>query len=150
MLENLPLSFTLILGIVLANIIAGAICFATAPYLIKVAVIRGRYVIPTVLVLVYAGAYASGQQMLNIPVAILAGLLGFFMDRFGYPRAALLLGFVLGSLFEEYFFHAYKTAGPLFFTRPISLGIIALIVLFLSWDRISALLEHRKRGPMAE
>ncbi len=150
LLERLPLSMTLLLGIVLANLIGVVLCFAAAPYLIKVAATPAKLLVPVVMVLVYVGAYASGEYMLNVLVCILFGLLGWLMERFAYSRPALLLGFVLGALFEEYFFHAYKTAGVLFFTRPLSLSIIAIIVVFLSLNRIRGFLGRRSKGGLKQ
>ena len=54
------------------------------------------------------------------------------------------LGFVLAALFEENLFLALKTAGPLFFTTPISLVFIALIVIMFSLPTIKKLFAGRR------
>ena len=51
------------------------------------------------------------------------------MKVYGYSRPALLLGFVLAPLLENYLFISLNTYGPMFFTRPISLGITVLIII---------------------
>lgn len=144
LLERLPLSLTMLLGIVLANIIASAMCFAFAPQIIKVASIPPRYLVPIILVLVYVGAYASGRVLLNVVAAVFFGVVGIFMDKFGYSRPALVLGLVLGTLLEEYYFHALQTAGPFFFLRPISLGMIVFTLGFMFWGRIKVLLGGKR------
>lgn len=145
--EHLPLSFTMLFGVVIANIIGGVICFVLAPYFIKVATIHPRWVVPIVLVMVFVGSYAIGEYMNNVLVAIFFGALGFFMERYGYSRAALLLGFILGSLFEEYFFHSLQLFGPFFFLRPASMVIIVLTALFLGQNKVGALLKRWRERP---
>ncbi len=74
------------------------------------------------------------------------GVLGVAMERLGYSRPALLLGFVLGETIERYFQVSLKAYGWSFFMRPISLAIIAIALLCLLWPnrrRIAALWRPR-------
>ncbi len=43
----------------------------------------------------------------------------------------MILGFILGDLFEKYNLLSIKIYGPFFFTSPISLTLIAILVLVL-------------------
>ena len=65
------------------------------------------------------------------------------MRKYGFNRSALILGFVLGSLFEKYLFIAYGTDGPFFFTRPISLVIVAVILGLYLFEPVKNLLSRR-------
>ena len=65
--------------------------------------------------------------------------------RFGFNRPALFLGFVLGTLFERYFFIALRLEGALFFVRPISLALIAITIAVIAYDPVKGLIK-RKRG----
>jgi TctA family transporter len=67
------------------------------------------------------------------------------MIRFRFNRPALLLGFVLGGLFEKYFLLAYKIGGPLFFLRPISIGIIILIIAGFLYGPIKRRVQRGRR-----
>lgn len=146
-LERLPLSMTLLFGTGLACLIASAMCFLFSPQILKIALIHPRYLIPIILVLVFVGAYVSTGNILNVAEAIFFGVVGIFMDKFGYSRPAVVLGVVLGGLLEEYFVHAYQTAGPFFFTRPISMGLIIFTVVFMLWGQIKALLGGKRNKP---
>ncbi len=128
LLEHLDLSMNMMLTIVVANIAGGVICFFAAPYLARVAKVRMDFLFPVILVFVFFGAYAPFKEMLDLIVALFFGVLGFFMIRFGYSRAALVLGYVLGYAFEFYLFLGLKTGGALFFASPIGLVLIAIIV----------------------
>jgi TctA family transporter len=65
------------------------------------------------------------------------------MERFGYNRPALLLGFVLGETIERNFEVSLKAYGPWFFLRPISIAIIVLMLVCMLWPnrrRLAALI----------
>ena len=63
------------------------------------------------------------------------------------PWPALFLGYVLGYLFELYFFIALGVAGPLFFMRPISLTIILVtVILFTMLGRTTQAFSLRAKG----
>jgi putative tricarboxylic transport membrane protein len=137
----------MILTIIVANIVAAGLCFITAPYLIKLTGVHPRYLFPIVLCIIFVGVYAQSETMFDVIMVVFFGLLGFFMKRFDYPRPAFALGFVLGGLFEYYLHQAIMIGGPLFFMRPISLGLIALTIFVLSLDPVrSALKKRRLRG----
>jgi putative tricarboxylic transport membrane protein len=139
MVEHLPLALTLLLGIALANIIGGIICFFTAPQLVRVASVHLDFLFPGILIAVLVGVYVATLSPMNFIVALAFGILGLVMKRYGYSRPALILGFVLGGLFENYSLLSIKIYGPLFFARPIPLTLIAIMILLL-------LYPYLKRG----
>jgi TctA family transporter len=136
MAEQLPLALTLLLGIALANIIGGVICLFSAPYLVKVASVHLDFLFPGILIMALVGVYLSTLSPLNFAVALVFGLLGLAMTRYGYSRPALLLGFVLGGLFEDYSLLSIKIYGPLFILRPIPLIILIIIIVLLNYSHL--------------
>ncbi len=145
MVEHLPLALTLLLGIALANIIGGVICLFTAPYLAKVGSVHLDFLFTGILIVALAGAYVATLSPLNFMVALAFGLLGLVMKRYGYSRPALLLGFVLGGLFENYSLLSIKMYGPLFFIRPIPLTLLAIMILLLSYPYLKKVLSKFQR-----
>ena len=89
-----------------------------------------------------AGVYVATLSTMNFIVALAFGLLGLVMKRYGYSRPALLLGFVLGGLFENYFMLSIKIYGPLFFIRPISLTLFAIMILLLNYPNLMKVLPR--------
>lgn len=134
--ENLPLALTLLLGIALANLMGGLIALFTAPYLARVASIDINLLFPVATILIICGAYLVDLSAGNIIVVIIFGLLGFIMKRSAFSRPALLLGFVLGRLFEDYVLISTKTFGPTFFLTPLCLGLIAIMIGTLTYPRL--------------
>ncbi|MGN6219446.1 MAG: tripartite tricarboxylate transporter permease, partial [Microbacterium sp.] len=48
------------------------------------------------------GAYAVSFQTVDVFILLVIGVLGFFMRRYGYPVAPLVVGMILGPMGEEY------------------------------------------------
>ena len=127
---NLDLTFTLIWGLALANVIGAFVCYFIVGYmnLAWLVTIPSRILVPLIMTIVFLGAYMIENQVGDIVVVLAFTGVGFAMKRFGYDRAPLVLGLILGEYFENCFFLALQTSGPFFFMRPASLVIIAIII----------------------
>lgn len=149
MTRHLPLSLTLLLVLIIVNAIASAICIALAPYLAKIAVVPSRYLFPFVLVLALVGVYVSRESMTDLVVTLIFTAVGLGMNKFGLNRPVLILGYILGELFEYYLFIALAVAGPLFFLRPISVALILIIIGLFLFQPIKGLIQRKRGGSQA-
>jgi len=140
--EQLPLSFTLLIAIAVANLIGAVICILTAAQAAKVALVPARILFPLIIIFSAIAAFVYQGQVIDLAVLVIFTALGLTMRRFGYNRPSLLLGFVLGYKFEQYFFLALHTAGPLFFLTPVSLALIFTIILLLSYKSLSRVVRR--------
>jgi putative tricarboxylic transport membrane protein len=140
---DLALALALILA--LSNVGSSALMFVLSKSLVHITRVPGHVLAPILLVLVTIGAYAAENNVNDVWFVFIFGVLGVAMERLGYNRPALLLGFVLGETLERHFQVSVSAHGPLFFLRPISLAIIAAAVLCLLWPnrRRIALLWRR-------
>ena len=145
MVEHLPLALTLLLGIALANIVGGVICLFAAPHLARVASVNLDFLFPVILIVALAGVYVATLSPMNFIVALAFGLLGLVMRRYGYSRPALLLGFVLGGLLENYSLLSIKIYGPLFFFRPIPLTLLIIMILLLNYPYLKKVILGLRR-----
>jgi putative tricarboxylic transport membrane protein len=149
MVEHLPLALTLLLGIALANIVGGLICLFTAPYLARLASVNLAFLFPGIVTVALVGVYVATLSPMNFVVVLAFGILGLMMRRHSYSRAALLLGFVLGSSFEKYSLLSIKIYGPLFFLRPIPVILLAVMVFLLVYPYLRAIPGLRRRSTKA-
>ncbi|MFC1951495.1 tripartite tricarboxylate transporter permease [Chloroflexota bacterium] len=150
--EHLGLSLSLVYVLVLANILAAAICFVSVKHLIKIASVPGRLLAPVVIIFCLVGSFAHREVVFDIVMTLIFAVLGLVMIKFKFNRPTLLLAFVLGSLFESYYTTAYRLGGPLFFLtdpRPISISIIILLIGVFAFGPIRKLLQRRRRGEPA-
>jgi len=100
--------------------------------LVKVLLVPRSKLMPIVFILCLVGSFAIQQRFFDIGVMIVFGILGYFMREMDYPMAPMVLGIVLGDILDKNLRRALVLAdGNIvdFFKHPISLVIIALIVL---------------------
>ena len=130
--EELDVVFALIISLVLANILSSLIGISLANHLSKITTISTSYIVPVVLVISLAGAYVVNESLGDVGVAVLLGVVGFFMILYDYSRIALIIGLILGQTMEITFHQsigAYDAGLLVFVTRPISaLFLLALVV----------------------
>ncbi|MDO9209314.1 MAG: tripartite tricarboxylate transporter permease, partial [Deltaproteobacteria bacterium] len=96
--------------------------------------VRPAIVLPIVLVLCVIGAYAVSNSVYDVWVMLAFGVLGFFMRRFEFEPAPVVLGLVLGRMLENSLRQSMVILeGNIwgFWSRPISMVLIIFAVLAL-------------------
>lgn len=88
---------------------------------------------PLILLFCVVGSFAINNTLFGVIVMGVAGVLAFYMERWGFPVAPTILGVVLGTMLEEHFFSSLvKADGQLlaFFERPIAgaLGVMTMLI----------------------
>ena len=103
-------------------------------------------------VLCSLGAYAANTNIYDIFLAFSFGVLGIIMQSLGFPTSPLVLGLILGGDLLDVQFRRALMAGKghiaPFFTRGISIALIAFIVVVLffqyAWPRITGKKQESK------
>ena len=131
--KHMDLALGLALILAIANVGSSILMFALSKSLIYVTRVPGHIFAPILLVLVVIGAYAAENSVGDVVFVFIFGALGLAMERFGYNRPALLLGFVLGELLERNLEISLAAHGPFFFLRPISMTIIIVTLALILW-----------------
>ncbi len=144
--ENLGLTYTMVWSIVLANIIAGSLCFLASGQLAKVATLRWTLILPVVMSIIMVGAYQATGSWGDLITLLIFGLVGWVMKRGGWPRPPLILGFVLGDLIERYMFISNMRYGASWLLDPLVLVLLGLAVLGLTRPLIEEVLRKRRSG----
>ncbi len=110
----------LIMNLPLAGVFAW---FLKVPY---------RWLYPPILALCIGGVFARANGVEDCMMMVGFGILGWFMMRYDWPAAPMVLGLVLGPLFETALRQSLTLShgsGTIFFTRPISLLLLAVAAL---------------------
>jgi len=131
--KHLDLALALAMILAFGNLGSSILMFALSKLLIYVTRVPGHVLAPILLVLVCIGTYAAENNPNDVLFVFVFGVLGVIMERLDYNRPALLLGFVLGDTIERYLQISLNAYGDLFFLRPISLAIIALVLACIFW-----------------
>ena len=140
--KHLNLTFSFVWIIVLSNIVTVAVCFLFLKQLARITFIKGTYLIPFLLLLIFLGGFAVKNSFGDMIVVLLFGALGWLMMRNDWQRPPLLLGLVLGGIADNNLFLTTKIYGMSWVTRPgvIVIGLmIAGALLYPLWQ------AHRQR-----
>ena len=109
-----------------------------------------RVLYPSILLFIAIGAYSINNSPFEVYMAALFGFFGYYASKWGCEAAPLILGFVLGPLMEENLRRAMLISRgdpSVFFTRPISLGMLLvsfallLMVVMPQFQKKRAILE---------
>ncbi len=104
----------------------------------KIVEIPKPYIIPIIVVLTFVGGYSIQNSITDIYWMIGFGILGYFMKRFSYPVAPLVLGIILTPIIDENFRRGVQLARGSaldffwgMFVNPVAIGILVLMFLTL-------------------
>ena len=127
--DKLHITFSMMWTVVIANIICAVLLMIWSKQLAKVTFIRSELIIPAIILFVFMGAWMSGSVMGDWYLFLILGLLGLVMRYAGWPRAPVVLGFVLGSIMETALHITLQKYSWDWILRPISGIICALAIL---------------------
>jgi putative tricarboxylic transport membrane protein len=100
---------------------------------------------PLIVVFCVTGAYSLKNNVWDVGMMLVFGVVGYFMKKLGYSPAALVLALVLGPLAERALRQALiiSDAGILIlFMRPISAPLTVLALLAIAVPVFRALLPR--------
>ncbi|MDF1608687.1 tripartite tricarboxylate transporter permease [Hoeflea sp. YIM 152468] len=108
--------------------------------------VPNAFLVPTVTVLVFIGAYAWRFMAFDIMLMIVFGLFGAILKVYRYPVPAFMLAIILGPLLESNFLRATRIGGANnLFDGPINKVLVAMIVLSLVAPLATALFRRCKK-----
>ena len=155
--NDLDLVYLMIWSVGLANIIGAGACFFLAPQISKLTRIKYAILAPFMLGLIFFAAFQATRDWADLLVLFGLSVLGIYMKRFGWPRPALLIGFVLSGKVEALVYQTFTVYGFSFLERPavivLLLFIIGSIIAAIRFKPTPPLLtsegpySHLHRGP---
>jgi putative tricarboxylic transport membrane protein len=113
---------------------------------VRLLTIPYRVLFPSIILFCCIGIYSVNNSTLDVVMAGIFGLIGYWMAKHDFEPAPLVLGWVLGPLMEENLRRAILIShgdATVFFTRPISAGLLAVAAALLIVGALPAI--RRKR-----
>lgn len=144
--------YELIGQLIVANVMMVILGLTITRFTVRVLEIKKEIFMPLVVVLCIIGAYAVNMRIFDVYLMLGFGLLGYALRIGKFPAAPMTLGIILGPMADENFRRALSIAdGSLapFFTRPISLGLVILIVLLMLSQNKKLMAKIFRRGVSA-
>ncbi|SIT12528.1 TctA family transporter [Paracoccus saliphilus] len=129
--ENADMIYLIIWSIAIANVLGTGISMAVTKPVSKLTQMNFRVIAPIVLVAVFFSAYQNSGNWGDILILIVFGCAGILLKRFGWSRAALLIGFVLSSNLEAAVYRTVQVYGWSVFHRPLTLVILCFAIMSL-------------------
>jgi putative tricarboxylic transport membrane protein len=124
--SNLNITYQIVWSLALANVLGAGLCILLAVPISRLTLIPFKLLAPFMIVVICFAAFQATRTLEDLLALLALGVLGIYMRRFGWPRPALLIGFVLSTQAETYLYQAVQFYGWEFLTRTGVMIIIGL------------------------
>ncbi len=138
----------LIASLYAANLFALIINIAFIPLFIWVLKTPFTILAPIIFVLCLIGGYAPTQDLHDIWLMLLFGIMGYLMRKLDYPMAPVVLAIVLGPLAEPAMRQSLLISNgsfAIFFERPMSAAIMTVAILMFALPILKIARDRWKR-----
>lgn len=145
--DKLDLVYLIIWSIAVANIVGAGICFLLSPQIARLTTIRYVLLAPFMIGIIFFAAFQATRNWGDLIALFVLSALGVYMKRFGWPRPALLIGFVLANRVESSVYQTVALYGLSFLERPI---VLVLLVLTLMSIAAAVIFKQRPTGSLRD
>jgi putative tricarboxylic transport membrane protein len=130
--DDLDVTLSIIWTLAIANVLGAGACFLLSGYIARISLIPAAKLVPFLLVIMVVASYQSTRHWGDIIAFFVIGLIGWVMKQLGWPRAPMLIGFVLALSAERYLHISMSRYGADWLLRPavIVIGVLTLLVIF--------------------
>ncbi|HID38481.1 MAG TPA: C4-dicarboxylate ABC transporter permease, partial [Calditrichaeota bacterium] len=145
-LQHTEVVYSVFAGMFAANLIFLILGLVGAKLFSQIVRIPNYVLNPVILILCIVGSYALHNNMADVWIMLISGMIGYKMREHGFAAAPIVLGLVLGELIEISLRRSLIVFGNnpfVFFTRPWSAAFIVLTVLGLCSPAIRSYIENR-------
>ena len=105
---QLNLTYVIIWSLALANVVGAGACLFLSKYVAMLTTIRYTYLAPFMIMVICFAAFQAQRDLGDLITLFVVGLLGILLKRFGWPRPAFLIGFVLADQSETELYQAVQ------------------------------------------
>ncbi len=137
----------LIASMYLGNIVGLIIVLTTVPWWAAILRIPFSIIAPVIVVICAIGAYTVHNNMFDVVMMLVFGVVGYLFKKLKYPLAPLVLALVLGDMAESSFRQSMLLSGgsiSIFWANGLVASIITLALGLLYWPLMSLVVEGWK------
>jgi putative tricarboxylic transport membrane protein len=134
-------------AMLIANFMFLGIGLGGAKLFARVTLVPKNILWPAVFVFAVIGSFAFASSIFDVWVMMVAGILGFFMNRHGFGPAPLVMGLILGKLVEESFSQSmiiYDNEWWRLFEGPIVNLFFVLTAMSLFWPIVRRFINRKQ------
>ena len=133
------LVYGLFASLLIGNLVMLAMGLLGTKLWAKVLEVPKNILTPIVLAICLFAAYAESGNVFTVWLALLFGILGYFLRKYGFPVAPIVLAIVLGSMIEISFRRSLILSDgslAILVTRPVALVILGLATLSVGYQAV--------------
>ena len=136
MTQHPEIFWGVIASMYVGNIILLILNLPMIPLWVQVLKIPDKIMYPLIILFCLVGSYSINNSIFDMGVMIFFGVVGYLLKKFDYEAAPLILGFVLGPMFEVNLRRSLlmsQGSFAIFVQRPLALAaIIICVIVFLT------------------
>jgi putative tricarboxylic transport membrane protein len=137
---------------ILSSLFVGVIGMCLIGYfwirlVVKVLTIPQPIILTIVVLFCVVGAYAERNDMADVYMILVFGVVGYLFELFRFPIAPMVLGTILGPLAETSFLRSmirYNGDWTIFFRRPISCTLLVLAIVAFVYPLYGRIKQQRR------
>jgi len=117
-----------------------------ARYMSRIVLIETSYLVPVIVLMTIVAAFAGRQYQFDMGLALAFGVIGYIAHKTDYHVTAILIGVILGPLFEEYLVRSLRISEgdlSILFSSPTANTLWALLVASLALPFARAWFKRR-------
>ena len=148
--QNPGLAYGVFVGMFLSYAFMILTILPLARFMSRIVLIETTYLAPVIILVTVVAAFSERQYVFDMGVAIVFGIIGYIAHKTEYHVAAILIGVVLGPIFEKYLVRALRISEGdprIFFSSSIANVLWALLALSLLVPAIRAWRRRQKGKP---
>lgn len=123
--------YYVVVFMIFASLAMWGLALLISKFSVKILAIDAKTLMPIVFICCVIGSFVTSNRLFDIKLMFVFGIVGIIMSYLQMPGAPFLLGIILGNTADENLRRAlllYNGDISIFFTRPISIFFILLIV----------------------
>lgn len=136
----------LIASMYIGNLILLILNLPLVPLWARLSLVPQYIMSPVILVLSLVGTYTVRNSMFDVWMAVLFGIVGYYMNKCKFPTPPLVLGLILGPMFEAALRQSLtlsQGSAAIFVQKPISLALLVAAVLSVVLSMVGRAREKR-------
>ncbi|HYB21896.1 MAG TPA: tripartite tricarboxylate transporter permease [Thermodesulfobacteriota bacterium] len=152
MKEHSHLFWGVITSMYIGNVILLILNVPLIKIFVKIIEIPYALLSPMIVLICVVGAYSLNNNSVDVVIMLVFGGIGYFMRKFDYEPAPLMLAFVIGDQLEKSVRQSLvisQGSPMIFFNHPISMVLIVGALLMVASSLLKTFIKKRKVLPTA-
>ena len=144
---NSQLVWAVIASMYIGNVILLVLNLPMAGLFARLLQVRYSWIYPPILAICLAGVISHANNVEDAWLMLAFGVIGWLMKRYDWPAAPMILGLVLGPLFENTLRQSLTLShgsGMIFLSRPIALVLLLIALLAVFAPPLIEMVKQRR------